>query len=374
VSDPWADLVRRRERPDGRALERGIRWEICVEGHRRPRDLALHGLRLPSLDAVVGAFVEDGKPTPCQQCGDHARLEEMQVAVWLPHARRDVMIDWRRDRGARYVARDRAGRMVEITADHPMLAEVRPATALRAALAEDDAGTALRRFLVAESEYPPAMRELARLEPDPASARAWAERAVARVPNDPEGWLVLGDVLERDGSPDSALAAFERAVELDPSEAEGHVSRGLVLERLGRKDDALRAWHQGLRHLPGNPALLHNVAVIRHERGEGEGVCDAIRRLDADCVPDLPPPLVDSLHRLAAHWGNVFAESGDWARALPLFTIVTRCADDALAWLCLAQCREGMGERAAAASDAERALARDPRLAAARRLRDRCRR
>lgn len=183
--------------------------------------------------------------------------------------------------------------------------------------------------------------------------RAWLERAVELVPEDPASHELLGDLYVKLGEPDRARTSLECALELwkkrgDPPPvsayvnladtyrrlnqpqralallAEGldrtggafelHNSRGVTLDALGREAEAIAAYREAVARAPHDADANFNLAVSLLGTGQR---AEAVRRLqDALTLQPTFPKALSLLARLEAEAGNA---AGAWRYLQPLY-------------------------------------------------------
>lgn len=69
---------------------------------------------------------------------------------------------------------------------------------------------------------------------------ARARQTVVARPDDPEGWIRLGDEASHVGDHTTARLAYERVIDLAPLDPRGHARLGILLVDVGLVDDARR--------------------------------------------------------------------------------------------------------------------------------------
>ena len=84
------------------------------------------------------------------------------------------------------------------------------------------------------------------------AAIAEAERAIAKNPNDPEGYVAMGEALIFGGQPEKAVQFVERAMQLDPHSAVNLYLLGLAAFSTGRLDNAVTLFERALKRSPFN--------------------------------------------------------------------------------------------------------------------------
>jgi tetratricopeptide (TPR) repeat protein len=144
---------------------------------------------------------------------------------------------------------------------------------------------ALRRALEldgARADAHAALAILLELTGRTAEARAHHQRAVALAPGEARFRNNLGFALLLADQPAAAIPQLEAALQLDPALGPAYANLGFAYGRAGRLDDAERAFRAGL----GEAAALHDLALVRDERGEHD-LADELRRRAWALDPDL---------------------------------------------------------------------------------------
>ncbi len=70
-------------------------------------------------------------------------------------------------------------------------------------------------------------------------ALAFADRAQAAMPNDPQLWSIRADVYSKSGRPAEAVTAMDRVLQLDPAYPNAHARRGFFKLAAGQSDAAI---------------------------------------------------------------------------------------------------------------------------------------
>ncbi len=94
---------------------------------------------------------------------------------------------------------------------------------------------------------------------DLAGARRLFERMTNAMPENPDGWLGLGNLARMTGSPPDAVACYERAHQLVPGD-HGILS-ALVHGSAGRLDETGSAWHRALELAPDDAEVLARLGM-----------------------------------------------------------------------------------------------------------------
>jgi predicted CXXCH cytochrome family protein len=98
-------------------------------------------------------------------------------------------------------------------------------------------------------------------------AEATLRRVVARSPNDPVAWGLLGQALFQEGKNAEAKQALNKALALDPDLPEPHNYLAAMLVRGGDLDGAEKEFRAALQILPANAEWQANLAGLLASRG-----------------------------------------------------------------------------------------------------------
>jgi tetratricopeptide (TPR) repeat protein len=91
-------------------------------------------------------------------------------------------------------------------------------------------------------------------------------RSILQVdPRDPDNWLGLASVLEREGHWDAALAAIGRGIELDPRRVDLRIERGRILRARGNRADARAEFRRALQLEPSNAEARAGLLSVQEE-------------------------------------------------------------------------------------------------------------
>ena len=93
-----------------------------------------------------------------------------------------------------------------------------------------------------------------------------AQRAQAKAPQNPEGYLLAGLVLQERGKLNEAIAMFDRAAEAAPDRANPLILRGLSLERAGRRAEAADAYRRALNRAPNDSRAKRLLSSVTETR------------------------------------------------------------------------------------------------------------
>jgi tetratricopeptide (TPR) repeat protein len=97
---------------------------------------------------------------------------------------------------------------------------------------------------------------------DTTAAIAELRAAVERDPSSKLAQFNLATLLAQQGTYDEAARGYARVLELDPADREAYLGRAQALAEAGRLNDARAALEEGLRRLPGDPALTDALARL----------------------------------------------------------------------------------------------------------------
>jgi len=168
-----------------------------------------------------------------------------------------------------------------------------------------------QRRVEASPRDPDAHYLLARALPDLEQARASYEAALRLDPNHARSYMGMGAVHEAAGRREDALAAYGRAVALDPKLAEAWLGRIRILGQLGRQSDALTAAREGWRAVPTEPGLALTLAQLDPPSAV------AVLEEAVAHVPD-DPRLYEALASLALARGDATAAEARAGQALAI--------------------------------------------------------
>ncbi len=149
--------------------------------------------------------------------------------------------------------------------------ETRPASWLGLAVVlnelqrPDEAGEILREGVAKASPALALQKALLAHElaaDNPAAALGLALAILREHPHEAETLHNAVVLLSRSGQSERALAHAQSLRSFYPDDPQGHLDVGVLLARSGRRQEAKAAFENGLRHCPGNPGLLHNLAEV----------------------------------------------------------------------------------------------------------------
>ncbi|HMR29648.1 MAG TPA: c-type cytochrome biogenesis protein CcmI [Geminicoccaceae bacterium] len=243
-------------------------------------------------------------------------------------------------------------------------------------------------------DQPLASRELPTPGPDVAAMVGRLEERLAREPQDPRGWLMLGRSRMVMGQPDAAIAAYRRALELAPDEPEaiGGLAESLIVGAGGTiAPEALALLTRLDDIVPGQPRIGYYLGLAAAQSGDVGAAVERWRLLLAAAPADAPwrAGMVEAIRGAAARLGievetmlaatpGVAPQPGAAGAAaiaaLPpeqrqdriremvdgLQARLEADGGDVEGWSRLAQARGVLGEREAALSAWDRALALAP--------------
>lgn len=133
-------------------------------------------------------------------------------------------------------------------------------------------------------------------------------RSLAESPDNPAGWVELGQRYRDLGRPNEAVAAFARAIGLtggDPTitsfyaEALVEAGNGMVTE------DAVRAFESVLEQQPGEPRAQYYLGLARAQAGDDAGALERWQALAASSPAGAPwlPTVHEQIRRTAERMG-----------------------------------------------------------------------
>ena len=209
-------------------------------------------------------------------------------------------------------------------------------------------------------------RSLAEIEAgDLPRARATLAQALALTPEDPFALFNNALVEMRAGARDEAIAGFERLLSIAaarpgsvPAEVRSPAlaTLGLLYYEKGFLDEARRYLDEAATLDPDSARTWNNLGLTLRRQGDAAGAERAFRRA-RELAPDDPQP--------ANNLGLLLIAAERWPEAVAVLADATsRAPENGAAWLNLGLAQRGAGDRAAAASALERALALDDANAA----------
>lgn len=102
--------------------------------------------------------------------------------------------------------------------------------------------------------------------------------AVAKIPDDPQLFLLLADTQQRAGDLAAARTTYERALELDAGLAPAQAGLGRVLGEMAEHADAARLLQQSVERSPQNAAAWNDLGVTLNTTGNRNGAEEAYRK------------------------------------------------------------------------------------------------
>jgi tetratricopeptide (TPR) repeat protein len=84
-------------------------------------------------------------------------------------------------------------------------------------------------------------------------------------PNDPWGYMALGDALARAGAVEKAIAEYNRARRIAPSESDVYVGLGRILHDAGRRDELIENYEAWTAKQPGNAQAWFELGEVRRK-------------------------------------------------------------------------------------------------------------
>lgn len=97
-----------------------------------------------------------------------------------------------------------------------------------------------------------------------------AETATKLDPNNPEAWLIRGDVNLRAGKHRTAMKSLKKASELDPTNASVENTMGMVSYKDGRLSDATKHLKRAIIRRKKYPTAMRNLGLILMEQEKWE--------------------------------------------------------------------------------------------------------
>jgi tetratricopeptide (TPR) repeat protein len=136
-------------------------------------------------------------------------------------------------------------------------------------------------------------------------------------PENPEAWLILGDVNLRAGKHKSALKALEKASELDPANANVENTLGMVAYKDGKLDDAVKHFRRALIRKRQHLNAMRNLAFILMEQEEWSEASRVFADLTRVVKDD--PDIFDAMATAFAHLDDFCNAETAWEKARRLY-------------------------------------------------------
>jgi len=231
----------------------------------------------------------------------------------------------------------------------------------------DGARELLDKLVEAHPELPPAALLMARFfaqANDRAGVRHWLQVAVADEPDDPEAYVLLGDLNMQENRFAEADALYEEALErVEDTQAEDARSRDVALRALvGRSavaevrsewDTARGYLEQVLAERPNDSGVLQRLARVLFQQGKAE---EALEKLRAAAKAD-PTVLTPE-----ATMAQFYEQAGDRQKATESMIAALKARPrDLNTRLAAAQWALSIGQFKTAEQQAEAALILDPK-------------
>lgn len=144
-----------------------------------------------------------------------------------------------------------------------------------------------------------------------------AKTATKLDPENPEAWLILGDVNLRAGRHKSAMKSLEKASELDPTDASVENTMGMVAYKDGKLQDAVKHLRRALIRKKQYPTAMRNLAFVLMELEEWEASTQVFNDL-TELVKD-DPDVYDAKATAFARLDDFCSAEEAWERARKLY-------------------------------------------------------
>jgi tetratricopeptide (TPR) repeat protein len=113
---------------------------------------------------------------------------------------------------------------------------------------------------------------------DPAAAKRLCEKHLSMLPDDPDAYRYLGQVLMILGERDHALAIATRAIDLTPQDPRVWSDRGRVLVWSGQIPDAIICFERAVELAPAYADGWHNLGLVLRQTGQTQRAFDALKQ------------------------------------------------------------------------------------------------
>ena len=185
---------------------------------------------------------------------------------------------------------------------------------IRGAISSYDKSLALKDDLV-----PAYIRRAIALAFDEQSAKALksAETATKLDPDNPEAWLIRGDVNLRAGKHKSAMKSLKKASELDPTNASVENTMGMVSYKDGKLSDATKHLRRAIIRRKKYPTAMRNLGLILMEQEKWEEASKVFTDLTAIVKND--PDAFDAKATAFARLDDFCNAEEAWEKARKLY-------------------------------------------------------
>lgn len=106
------------------------------------------------------------------------------------------------------------------------------------------------------------------------------EKVAARSPENPEGWIMLGNVCFDYGQAEKAIHAYETALKYQPDNADVWTDLGVMYRQNGEPEKAIASFEKAQAVSPGHEMSLFNKGVVlMHDLNDMSGAMAAWEEL-----------------------------------------------------------------------------------------------
>ncbi|MCK4567341.1 MAG: tetratricopeptide repeat protein [Candidatus Thorarchaeota archaeon] len=144
-----------------------------------------------------------------------------------------------------------------------------------------------------------------------------AETATKLDPNNPEAWLIRGDVNLRAGKHKAAMKSLKKASELDPTNASVENTMGMVSYKDGRLSDATKHLKRAIIRRKKYPTAMRNLGLILMEQEKWEEASKVFTDLTAIVKND--PDAFDAKATAFARLDDFCNAEEAWEKARKLY-------------------------------------------------------
>ncbi len=144
-----------------------------------------------------------------------------------------------------------------------------------------------------------------------------AETATKLDPNNPEAWLIRGDVNLRAGKHKAAMKSLKKASELDPTDASVENTMGMVCYKDGKLSDATKHLKRAIIRRKKYPTAMRNLGLILMEQEKWEAASKVFTDLTAIVKND--PDAFDAKATAFARLDDFCNAEEAWEKARKLY-------------------------------------------------------
>lgn len=137
---------------------------------------------------------------------------------------------------------------------------------------------------------------------DQAEEIAALEKKAAQDPENPEGWILLGNACFDLGLTENAIRAYETALKYDPENADVWTDLGVMYRQNGEPEKAISSFEKAQAVSPGHEVSLFNKGIVlMHDLNDMAGAMAAweeLLKINPDAMTPGGMPVKDLVEKL----------------------------------------------------------------------------